>query len=210
MNHAKVKAFCEQHVVTLTTRTPNSFFYCSFDVIEYAWTKLTGIGLIHLFSTKLWYSIDEVDHFMIHINAWSALLTPAQLATTSCDGFWSLLGTDDGHAVAMEWYRRLTAAQFTTTSCDGFWSLLGTACGNAETSAAALAGVRQLIHESGGVVHVSFYFYFFNNLRAGHISRPCYPSPRRPATFKPLCGSTPQHRIPGTPLEFGLKTLYHI
>ena len=74
----------------MTTRTPNSFYYCSLDVIEYAWTKLTGAGLTHLFSTKLWNSIDEVDDFMIHAAGWSALLNPAQLATTSCDGFWSL------------------------------------------------------------------------------------------------------------------------
>jgi hypothetical protein len=96
------------------------------DVIEYAWTKLTGAGLTHLFSTKLWNSIDEVDDFMIHAAGWSALLNPAQLATTSCDGFWSLVRTAQGKAIAMEWYNRLTAAQFTTTYCGGFWSLLGT------------------------------------------------------------------------------------
>jgi hypothetical protein len=58
-------------------------------------------------------------------------LTTAQFTTTSCNSFWSLLGTAQGQAIAMEWYNRLTAAQFTTTSCNSFWRLVRTAEGQA-------------------------------------------------------------------------------
>ena len=44
-NHAKVNAFCEEKGVTLTARTPNSFFYCDYDVIHHAWNKLADVGL---------------------------------------------------------------------------------------------------------------------------------------------------------------------
>ena len=82
-NHAKVKAFCQEKGVTLTARTPNSFFYCDYDVIHHAWNKLAEVGLTALFATRLWYAIDEVEEFMDGLNILAPLLTHAQLAAVS-------------------------------------------------------------------------------------------------------------------------------
>ena len=130
-NHDKVEAFCKSHGVLRTARTPNSFSYCPFDVIERAWTKLNELGMSALLATKLWYSVDEVDEFMEGLNVLAKLLTPAQLAAASCNGLWHLMNDGGGADIVTEWYKRLTAAQFATTSCDGFWSLLSTADGRA-------------------------------------------------------------------------------
>jgi hypothetical protein len=65
-NHAKVKAFCEKEGVTLTDRTPKSFFYCKYDVIEHAWTQMNHVGMPALLATRLWYSVDEVAHHHHH------------------------------------------------------------------------------------------------------------------------------------------------
>ena len=69
--------------MTLTARTPNSFFYCDYDVIHHAWNKLAEVGLTALFATRLWYAIDEVEEFMDGLNILAPLLTHAQLAAVS-------------------------------------------------------------------------------------------------------------------------------
>ena len=60
---------------------------------------------------------------------WYGRLGAAQFTTTSCGGFWSIMGTAEGRAVVEHWYGRLTRKQFATTSCNGFWSLVNTVDG---------------------------------------------------------------------------------
>ncbi len=120
------KACCDSNGVVRHTQTPKSFCYCQYDVIKYAWTQLTRVGLTSLFATKQWYSFDEVNELVVIADESCADLGPDKLATASCNGLWHFLGTDNGPAVAKKWCADLGPDKFAKASCNGLWHFLGT------------------------------------------------------------------------------------
>jgi len=126
-NHDRVRDFCVAQGVRITSRTPASFFYVQFDVIEYAFNQLKSVGLADaIFATKLWYTMEEVDEVMANSRFWAQKLGQKKLATASCDGFWHFLSSENGPAVAKEWRGDLGPDNFATLSNDSFWHFVAT------------------------------------------------------------------------------------